>query len=319
MQDMGQLAGMLDLVAIQLPVPLALGISSAAGDIRRSDHSPFWDLGYPGIFITATTEFRAPTYHCYGGADDLGRVNLDFARKVIAATVGAAALQLDHREDAVPAPMGDLPAAVPPPGCDAVAQDCDAGRCVLSPDPQTAFAVTLCAPPAEIPVEGDAECVRPDGTYGLDDCPAGSFCGFWGRPQADPQTRGCHAYCTQDADCEDGRCAGVIGRQAGACTPSCDPLAEDTCPAGTQCSAIASLYPLGITYTCNFGGAVAAGGACGATDCQPNHDCFRVAGVAYSCLPRCDLSAPDCAGGLSCVPDIRQGARENLGHCYPAR
>ncbi len=32
-------------------------------DIRRSDHSSFWDVGYPAIMITDTAPFRYPHYH----------------------------------------------------------------------------------------------------------------------------------------------------------------------------------------------------------------------------------------------------------------
>lgn len=32
-------------------------------DIRRSDHSPFWDLGIPALMVTDTAPFRHPGYH----------------------------------------------------------------------------------------------------------------------------------------------------------------------------------------------------------------------------------------------------------------
>ena len=32
-------------------------------DTRRSDHAPFWDLGYPAIMITDTANMRNPHYH----------------------------------------------------------------------------------------------------------------------------------------------------------------------------------------------------------------------------------------------------------------
>nr|WP_040696736.1 M28 family peptidase [Nodosilinea nodulosa] len=32
-------------------------------DTRRSDHVPFWDLGYPAILITDTADLRNPHYH----------------------------------------------------------------------------------------------------------------------------------------------------------------------------------------------------------------------------------------------------------------
>ena len=32
-------------------------------DTRRSDHAPFWDLGYPAIMVTDTANLRNPHYH----------------------------------------------------------------------------------------------------------------------------------------------------------------------------------------------------------------------------------------------------------------
>ncbi len=32
-------------------------------DMRRSDHAPFWDAGWPAVMLTDTTEFRSPHYH----------------------------------------------------------------------------------------------------------------------------------------------------------------------------------------------------------------------------------------------------------------
>lgn len=35
----------------------------AFGDVRRSDHAPFWDIGVPALLVTDTSEFRTPHYH----------------------------------------------------------------------------------------------------------------------------------------------------------------------------------------------------------------------------------------------------------------
>ena len=61
-------------------------------DLRRSDHSIFWDAGYPAIMITDTSEFRYDPYHCRNGLTD-EVANLDYARatQVVQMTVGAAA------------------------------------------------------------------------------------------------------------------------------------------------------------------------------------------------------------------------------------
>jgi hypothetical protein len=33
------------------------------GDIRRSDNSSYWDVGYPAVMVTDTSNFRSPHYH----------------------------------------------------------------------------------------------------------------------------------------------------------------------------------------------------------------------------------------------------------------
>lgn len=48
--------------------------------VRLSDHSPFWDLGYPALLITDTAFFRNPHYH--GPSDTMETLDLDFMAKV---------------------------------------------------------------------------------------------------------------------------------------------------------------------------------------------------------------------------------------------
>lgn len=36
------------------------------GDIRRSDHASYWDVGYPAVMVTDTSNFRSPHYHTLG-------------------------------------------------------------------------------------------------------------------------------------------------------------------------------------------------------------------------------------------------------------
>jgi hypothetical protein len=54
-------------------------------DIRRSDHSAYWDQGYPALLVTDTSEFRNPRYH---GLDDRAE-HLDYSR-MTAAVAGLA-------------------------------------------------------------------------------------------------------------------------------------------------------------------------------------------------------------------------------------
>lgn len=48
--------------------------------VRLSDHSPFWDLGYPALMVTDTAFFRNPHYH--GPTDTIETLNLEFMAKV---------------------------------------------------------------------------------------------------------------------------------------------------------------------------------------------------------------------------------------------
>lgn len=56
-----------------LPVPQK-GIM--VPDTRRSDHAPFWDLGYKSIMVTDTANLRNPHYH--EKTDTLETLDLDF-------------------------------------------------------------------------------------------------------------------------------------------------------------------------------------------------------------------------------------------------
>ena len=49
-------------------------------DTRRSDHAPFWDLGYQAIMITDTANMRNPHYH--KPSDRMDTLDLDFLESV---------------------------------------------------------------------------------------------------------------------------------------------------------------------------------------------------------------------------------------------
>jgi len=55
--------------------------------VRLSDHSPFWDAGYPALMVTDTSFFRNPHYH--GSTDTLETLNFDFMAKVCEGVIGA--------------------------------------------------------------------------------------------------------------------------------------------------------------------------------------------------------------------------------------
>ena len=61
-----------------LPVPLAGRILP---DVRRSDHSPFWDQGYNAMMVTDTSFMRNPNYHAM--TDTIDTLDLPFFASVI--------------------------------------------------------------------------------------------------------------------------------------------------------------------------------------------------------------------------------------------
>jgi Zn-dependent M28 family amino/carboxypeptidase len=52
----------------------------AVPDSRRSDHVPFWDLGYPALLITDTADLRNPHYH--QATDMLATLDMGFLTQV---------------------------------------------------------------------------------------------------------------------------------------------------------------------------------------------------------------------------------------------
>lgn len=54
---------------------------------RLSDHSPFWDAGFPAVMITDTSFLRNPHYH--RGSDTIETLDLEFLRQVTAGCLRA--------------------------------------------------------------------------------------------------------------------------------------------------------------------------------------------------------------------------------------
>ncbi len=63
------------LPVIDLVLP---GRAEQFPDVRRSDHAPFWDLGFSAVMVTDTANFRNPNYH--QPTDVLETLDLDFIR-----------------------------------------------------------------------------------------------------------------------------------------------------------------------------------------------------------------------------------------------
>ncbi len=54
--------------------------------VRLSDHSPFWDAGYPALLVTDTSFFRNPHYH--SPQDTIASLDVPFMAKVARAVAG---------------------------------------------------------------------------------------------------------------------------------------------------------------------------------------------------------------------------------------
>ncbi len=84
-------AELLDLPLMSIALTPEQATSAFLSDLRRSDHAPFWDAGISAMMLTDTSEFRYPAYHCRDGDDTVDKLDQGFARRNIAATVGAVA------------------------------------------------------------------------------------------------------------------------------------------------------------------------------------------------------------------------------------
>lgn len=72
------------LPVIPLVVP---GNGELLPDTRRSDHTSFWEQGFPAVMLTDTANFRNPHYH--QPTDTLETLNLDFMSQVADAVMAA--------------------------------------------------------------------------------------------------------------------------------------------------------------------------------------------------------------------------------------
>lgn len=75
-----------ELRLITVAVP---GTGTLAPDLRRSDHSRFWDAGMEALMLTDASEFRNFNYHSPG--DTIGTLDFEFMANVVKATVATAA------------------------------------------------------------------------------------------------------------------------------------------------------------------------------------------------------------------------------------
>ena len=85
----------LGLITSVLGVPEAFKLANQTSDLRRSDHASFWVNDYPGVMVTDSANFRNPNYHCFGGMDLPGTLDMSFVSQVTQATLGATMDALD--------------------------------------------------------------------------------------------------------------------------------------------------------------------------------------------------------------------------------
>lgn len=79
-------------------VPLIVpGNGELLPDTRRSDHTPFWEAGFPAVMLTDTANFRNPHYH--RPTDRIETLNLDFM-SAVADAVTAVVVALAGRPSA---------------------------------------------------------------------------------------------------------------------------------------------------------------------------------------------------------------------------
>ena len=81
-------------MGVHMPiVPLVVpGNGEALPDTRRSDHTAFWEQGFPAVMLTDTANFRNPHYH--RPTDTIETLSLNFMATVadaVTATVRALA------------------------------------------------------------------------------------------------------------------------------------------------------------------------------------------------------------------------------------
>lgn len=84
-------AGTFGVKALSLVLAADQKSNPLYGDLRRSDHAPFWDADIPALHMTDTSNFRYDAYHCFDGDDVMDNLDHAFASNVVRATTAAAA------------------------------------------------------------------------------------------------------------------------------------------------------------------------------------------------------------------------------------
>ncbi len=279
-------------------VPLAgwMRTSSATDVLKRSDHASFWTMGAPALMLTDTAEMRNPHYHCTGGPDVPEDLDFAFAANIVAATVGAAAEQLDAADEVV---VGEtwLPQCALDPQA---AQGCadPAHKCAALLDP-FGYYVEQCIALRGTAAAGEG-CTRPTNKVGDDTCDRGLFCTRWGVPAGGESERRCRPTCSRNDDCAAGEvCTRFWGtHNIGTCMQGCDVFAP-ACAAGLKCTPALATDSPALEFYCDRPNDPVAneGEACVNTwDCKPGLGCDM---VGKTCRPFCSTAHP-CGNDAEC-------------------
>ena len=198
-----------------------------------------------------------------------------------------------------------------------IEQDCprDAKCNAWANDGGSSWNAAKCFPAPVEPDGVDEPCtVEGSGASGLDSCERGSIC--W---NVDPKTLSgsCMPYCTGSNNaptCEDPErwCHIASETVVPLCLPYCDPLTPVLCSEGRGC------YPDDGHFTCSPDVSGDGGGPlepCTVSNgCDPGSFCVSAriigacgVGVENCCSPYCDLGAPACPQGTTCVPFFDEG------------
>lgn len=315
-------AEVVGLPVIPIEVPDALLNDPSLGDLRRSDHEPFWAAGLPAMMLGDTGDFRNPNYHCSRGEDDIAALDLEFALGSVKAVVHATAdlAGIVTRAGATAEPLAPLPAAPIMPVCDPFAQDCpDGQRCHMVFD--NGWGERCIPMPAE-PTGLDEVCAQAiGGVRGNDSCAPRTLCAFWGLPRSTPQERRCRALCQRNDECGPDEACLLLGgdTRTGGCVPKCDPVAND-CQEGTRCIVLRATAEGESATLCALPGDGAIGDACRVDGDCAEGTCQAGSAVGESrCRAFCRGDG-DCGDGMSCFPIIPQaGLPADTGLCLPSR
>ena len=199
----------------------------------------------------------------------------------------------------------ELPVLDVPGSCDIVSQDCAGGaqpKCAVVFGAKTE--ATCVAETGEL---GQGDACTVDGTFGIDDCGAGTMCTRHGTPDTDPAERKCQTLCLVRDDCTaDEQCVTLTQNMTvgfGICLPTCD-VFSSTCSEGTSCIPVyawdnsqsgACLAPTGdgaAGSDCETGYDCAPGTGCFRTHPSEQGTCAALCGASHACTTgTCDLES----------------------------